>query len=205
MIHIRIDNVTHAIALQHGNFKHTEFAVHLQAVLNDSFQDCQWVVLYVPKYMHYTIMCNKGFELINCMDTDYAPDSVLRKLGFGCRNFQSVFDIKVGQHSVTSTYASDLEDDDDQIIIHIDAMHVNNGITSVINKSFAVLYKKSYESNKRSIRKVFPIPISRLSKISLSFYDIDGNLYDFQNRDHIIEFIVESPKQPRRYTVYPSD
>jgi hypothetical protein len=56
-----------------------------------------------------------------------------------------------------------------------------------------------YESNNRVIKKSFNPPQARLARIRLSFYDVYGNLYDFQNQDHVIEFNIELFKMQRRY------
>ena len=53
--------------------------------------------------------------------------------------------------------------------------------------------------NNRVIKKTFNPPQARLTRIRLTFYDVYGNLYDFQNQDHGIEFNIELFKMQRRY------
>lgn len=97
---------------------------------------------------------------------------------------------------------------DDDIIMKLHGARINYGTSNILNGSFALLINSSRGENTSVISannsseshiKVFNPPISSMQKVKISFYDNDGNLYDFNNQDHYIELLFTCFKQTRKY------
>ena len=90
---------------------------------------------------------------------------------------------------------------DKYIIMNMAQAKVNVSENNPTNKSFAIIKKDELENKfiETNYKKYFNPPINSLTTLSLSFYDYDGNLYDFQNQDHMIELLFCCFKQTRCY------
>jgi len=88
------------------------------------------------------------------------------------------------------------------VVMDIDGFDINKSTNTTLNKSFAVLgisqIKKNF-NDAPEIKKSFKPPLARLYKIKVSFWDRDGNLYDFNGVDHWFELLFCSYKQNKRY------
>lgn len=65
----------------------------------------------------------------------------------------------------------------------------NNLISNndIIMNSFSILYKNKYYYDE----KYFDEPLSELSELNLTFLDYKGNLYNFKDDTHLLEFEIE--------------
>lgn len=90
---------------------------------------------------------------------------------------------------------------DKYIIMDLGQAKVNVSENNPTNKSFAIIKKDELENKfiETNYKKNFNPPINSLTTLSLSFKDYDGNLYDFQNQDHMIELLFCCFKQTRCY------
>lgn len=86
------------------------------------------------------------------------------------------------------------------VVMNIAQFTINNSANSVIHKSTAIFSKFHIMKSIIPIKKYFNPPIARLLKISIWFTDYYGNPFDFQNKDHRIEILLESKKMLSRYT-----
>lgn len=190
------------VVIPPGLYDRTSLPATLQALLRSATGDNTWIVTYDPVSLHFTFRVASGasFKFQNTLVVDkkttYPSKSLLKRLGFSNGIIASV------NGALESSFAADIFDDNDTIVVYIDTMQVNMGdASSVFNRSYAVLHKNMYETNNRVIKKTFNPPQARLARIRLSFYDIYGNPYDFQNRDHVIEFNIELFKMQRKYMI----
>lgn len=188
----------YTITIPPGKYDSASLTSRLVALLTTATGDSSWSVVYDPVKLHFIFGLGNGgsFRLVNTVGSKptYPSSSILKRLGFPCGIVASVNGV------AESTYASDIFEDNDTIVVYIETMQVNMGdSSSVFNRSYAVLHKNMYESNNRVIKKTFNPPQARLARIRLTFFDVYGNLYDFQNHDHIIEFNIELFKMQRRY------
>jgi len=88
------------------------------------------------------------------------------------------------------------------IVMDIDGFDINKSSNTTLHKSFAVLgasqIKKNFNDSPE-IKKSFKPPLARLYKIKVTFWDRDGNLYDFNGVDHWFELLFCSYKQNKKY------
>jgi hypothetical protein len=195
---VELNGVSYSITIPPGKYDPGDLTTRLTAALSSATGESSWSVIYDDVKLHFIFGVGNGgsFRLVNNVGVKptYPQNSILKRLGFPCGIIASINGV------AESTYASDIFDENDTIVVYIDTMQVNMGeSSSVFNRSFAVLHKNMYESNNRVIKKSFNPPQARLARIRLSFYDVYGNLYDFQNQDHVIEFNIELFKMQRRY------
>jgi len=88
------------------------------------------------------------------------------------------------------------------MVMYIDQFTSNKGSNDTVNNSFAVLYESQSTNNIRNdsnVLKKFTPPLARLQRLNISFYDRDGNPYDFNGVDHSFELLFTSFKQKRKY------
>lgn len=90
---------------------------------------------------------------------------------------------------------------DKYIIMNLGQTKVNVSENNPTNKSFAIIKKDELENKfiETNYKKFFNPPINSLTTLSLNFTDYEGNLYDFQNQDHMIELLFCCFKQTRCY------
>lgn len=90
---------------------------------------------------------------------------------------------------------------DKYIIMNLGQAKVNVSENNPTNKSFAIIKKDELENKfiETNYKKYFNPPINSLTTLSLNFTDYDGNLYDFQNQDHMVELLFCCFKQTRCY------
>ena len=199
--------VIREIILEPGKYTTDNIIVSVKALFNSNFPAHSFDITYDEVSMKFTITASSQFtfhnQIVEEQKVNYPERSLLTKLGFGCKIYTSVAD-GTGKQKLVSEFASDLSSDNDTIVIALETMGMNNSVNTVFNKSFAVLHQGGslYESCNRTIRKVFNPPLARLAKIRVSFTDVMGKPYDFQNRDHILELVFEIPKSTRRYKAY---
>jgi hypothetical protein len=88
---------------------------------------------------------------------------------------------------------------DRYIILNIDQVNVYEGSNNIFKKITSIIGNELSSSLLHFIKKSFSPPISRLNKLKIQFLNYYGCGYDFQNRDHRIEFIFESRKHPNKF------
>jgi len=88
-------------------------------------------------------------------------------------------------------------------VLRIDQFTINHSSNSVLHKSTALIGRLDTQVVRSivPIRKVFNPPIARLVKLVISFSDYYGNPYDFQNKDHRLEIMLESKKHASWYNI----
>ena len=81
---------------------------------------------------------------------------------------------------------------DSYIIMRIDRVDVNDALTPIMDQSFMLVNSKEANVTNNifygiDFVKYFDPPLNSLKKLKLSFFDYNGNSYDFQNYEHRIE------------------
>jgi hypothetical protein len=215
-LHVSVGGVPMKARLEHGDYADpSDLAAALEAALNqmavvsrgDMFQ-----VAYEARKDSYTVSCTRSFAVLckgkpfqhafnNNEDFAYARGSIAQVLGFGIANYDSGVD-----EETTSVYRNTVAapsrrnfDGHDTLVVHIDAMDVNQSTSDVVDKSFGLIYRNAcypeytkatyYDEDK--MKKTFTPALRRLNKIKVRVTDYDGVPYDFHNQDHRMEFIVE--------------
>lgn len=138
---------------------------------------------------------NKG-SLLKLMGLPHTPSQDT--------TFNGIFNSGSGRYELESMYAADLAPNN-TIIMNIDTMYVKTSANNVFNRAYGLIPQQLIDhtiGDVYSIKKVFPQPVPRIDKLRIRFSDIYGNPYDFQNKDHILEFSFNSHKNIRKYQAY---
>lgn len=208
-IYVVANGVEYEAVVTPGKYTSTTMIGAIESALNSVLPSAGFSVTYDAITLKFTFQANVDFQFRNAdfQDTPirtamYVKKSMLKKLGFGCDVYSSDT-----SHKLLSPFAAEILDDPNEaIVMNVESMSVQISVSDVVNKCFSLIHKTSnFESTSRSIRKTFNPPLARINKMRLAFTDTDGVLYDFQNRDHIIEFIFETPKTTSRYKAYIAD
>ena len=128
----------------------------------------------------------------------YPRGSIGKLLGFGIFEY----DLDAGV-AFEAPFSIDLETSN-YIIMFMQQAKVIKSRNNVTHNAFAIINKLENSSNglvmhDNVIKKSFNPPIADLRKLVFKFVDYDGNLYDFQNKDHRFEIVFTTLKQTRCY------
>lgn len=203
-----INNVWRTINVPVGDYTGSSLAVTLQGLLNNYGS---FVVNFDSVSDKFTFVCDRMFTFA-FKDTDlsidfngqnniaYKKNTIGKHLGFGIDDYTSN-----SSFVLISPFRKNLSGSN-YIVMYVDQFNVNNSISDNLNKSFGLIHKKANDlnviSNNGIIKKTFAQPLAKISKLNISFYDADGQLYDFQNQDHRLEFLFDSHKHTRGYNSY---
>lgn len=184
-----------------GTYTKEELASAVQSALNAAPNlSASFEVAYNARLDNYDVYSDAAFSLTfgaHVTNTiKYNARTSARLLGFGPKQYASSVVVSNNNtqfpHVVRAPHRCDL-DTDRYVVLHIEPAYVNYSSVNntVLTKSFAILPRSSHALNLRvdeSRMKTFKPPLAKFSKMRVTFYDPQGELYDFQNRDHRLEF-----------------
>lgn len=115
---------------------------------------------------------------------------------------------KIYANKYTSNFIYDLEDEKYIIldIEHLENLDSNN--KNIDNAFGAIYFVVPHGQNniivngglpRRGIEKYYNPPLATLDRLRIRFLTADGDLYDFNGRDHVLEFEIRSLNQPGKY------
>jgi hypothetical protein len=135
---------------------------------------------------------------IDVMIDTYMLNSIGRVLGFPIHDY----DLLAGVDFEVPNRI-DLETEN-YIVMYMQQAKVYQSKNNNIHNCFAIINKLENSSNglvmfNNSVSKSFNPPIANLNNLMFKFCDYNGNLYDFQNKEHRFELIFTSLKQTRCY------
>ena len=171
-------------------------ATTLQTALNDLLGNDGYYVAYNAIFDKYTISSSFAFTL-------QSTTTMSKVLGYvTLRAYPAVFNSGTNTYTLTSPYRLNFKENE-YIVLNIDQLTLNNSINPILHKSFAIIHKNFLDTNynqivQKTIKYLNP-PIARAHKLKICFRDYYGNLYDFQNQDHVLEIVFESHKHLSRY------
>lgn len=124
------------------------------------------------------------------------PDSIGSVVGFTIHDDGKANTVS---SDIKSKYPMNLRIDD-YIIMHIRGAKVFRSNNGTVDNCFAIIRNSDSDNlyDPPIIMKTFSPPLASLNTLDLSFYDYNGNLYDFNNKDHNIEFRFTVMKQGMR-------
>jgi hypothetical protein len=131
----------------------------------------------------------------NSADTAYPEKTIARILGFGINNYVSA--VQVTGDAFTNVIYSEFKKNFNQenyTVLKIELLDINISTSDTLKDSFVIITDKLIGgsiSKDLGINKLFNPHLGKLNKIKINFYDYYGNPFDFQNRDHRLEFIVK--------------
>jgi len=185
------------VSIDVGDYTETALATEITNKLNTLFTGtATFEVSYVSRLDNFVFKCSALFQLK--FDTAFA-----RILGFkeGSTYTSSSTGTTPMTRSIQSPYRKDF-DYNHYIIMGIEQFDINKSNSNILNKSFALInrrYRDMNISDDPHIRKHFSPPLSRLTRLRITFKDRFGNPYNFNNLDHHFEILLESYKQKRKY------
>jgi hypothetical protein len=185
----------YTVTLDDGDYTGAELATELAAKINVAVGGgSNFSVSYAAKTGKFLFThASANFSLI--FNTDNA-NSLARVLGF-----KPATTAASAARTLLSPARANL-DYFKYVVMYIDQFSNNQGSSSVLAKSFAVIYDNTNRQNDNDITtivKKFTPPLSRLTRLLISFYDRDGKMYDFNGVDHTFEILFKSYKQKRKY------
>jgi hypothetical protein len=197
-LYITIGGTTSTVTLTTGDYSATELASHIQSRLN-ALSANNFSISYDAIKDNFRFRSRVAFTLV-------FPErnSLSMLLGFdNNRNYSSSVSSEADAfvNVVQSPFRKNFNFNK-YIYLVIEQFDLNKGNAKPINKSFAALteqYTSLSINDKPKIVKYFSPTIPRLGKLKISFYDRFGNMYDFQNYDHRLEFLFTSFKQKSKY------
>jgi hypothetical protein len=188
----------YAITIDTGNYTPTELATELTTAINTATGTTDFVVTYEVKKDSFKFRCTNSFGLIfrgrtfrhsylSSTDTAYVDKGMGILLGFGRNNYISTQQ-SAGVNLIYSEFKINF-DPADCIVLNIDEFGVNFSTSDVLNGSTAIITKSNItDLTSLAISKEFSPPLARLNKLKVTLLDYHGNPYDFQNKDHRLEF-----------------
>jgi hypothetical protein len=174
-------------SLTEGNYTETELAALLTSGFTSNGSSV--TVSYDDNTDKLTFTSTDALILYFDVSSTGVPTNALyRVLGFDRKNYS------ISGTTIVAPYRVNLSDDK-YIILTIDNATAKVSNHSEIGKAFALIYKNSTgDVNKyigdNFLQKVFTPPINNLNQWRIRFSDYDGNLYDFQQCNHQLEFSV---------------
>jgi hypothetical protein len=143
------------------------------------------------------IECGPNFKKVNNFEgpSPVYKNSLFKIIGLGLEQINGIT-----MNFLEFPYKIDLRSDE-YIIMNLENANVISSENITTNKSFSIIKKKSTNNIiERNYIKEFNPCIASLGTLKVTFKDYDGNLYDFQNHDHVFELLFCCYKQPRKYS-----
>ena len=125
----------------------------------------------------------------------YELDSIGKTLGLGLNDYKinGSFEFPFVVNLVSEKY----------IIMYIQRAKVYFSKNNNTHQAFAIIPNDTtnlISLTDETIVKVFNPPIANFNTLSFKFLDYQGNLFDFQNKDHRFELLLETHKQMPKYS-----
>lgn len=183
-----------------------DLASVLEKAMNEAVGNDMFGVAYISRTDNFEITSTRSFSLRFCgeqvrhpfnnnYDVAYPRGSIGRVLGFGVKNYESTV------LGISSPYKNAIKSEfrknfnaGDTVVVNIEVFNLNKSSANAVNESFLVLTRNmafGMCDDTFTVKHFFPA-LARLAKIKVRVTDYDGNLYDFQNQDHRMEFILEA-------------
>jgi hypothetical protein len=165
------------INIGNGNYDGKSLATELQTKFGSDISS----VAYSDTNQRLTINTNNNNFII--LSSQSGNNNINNILGF------SNTDTQANSNSIQSNYALNLQGEN-YIIMMLENAITNISNNQYINRSFAVIRDNTHIQE--IIKKTFNPTLNNFSTFSISFYDYYGALFDFDNKNHRLEFVVET-------------
>ncbi len=221
-LQLLVGSAQYNVTVPHGAYDQGDtLANALTVALNTAIAGATFTVTWSQTSLSFTLQADQPFTIVNnIVDADgntasYIPNGIGKLLGFAARTYESentspgVY-VTTSQYPVTSFFLGRGESAQ-PIVLHVDSAQTKSSVNNTLNKCFAFLLSGSAMrdavvggggSDTYSIKKVFNPVLARMDRLRIRFTDLDGNLYDFGNQDHVLEFIIESQQNTRNLSTY---
>ena len=153
-----------------------------------------------------------SFEIITGSNNEYLENSIGKTLGFKPNTYimnSSGTQTKEGDdvsYYIIPPYVHNFEKEN-YILLNLKVggqkADIIKSADDTIQDSFALIDNNDSEKGRSEIKyigKIFPNTINTLNRLEFEFKNYDGTLYDFNNKDHKLEFLIKTNKQGQRNT-----
>jgi hypothetical protein len=209
VLYFEMNGSVYTSAIDIGDYSSgTELAAVMQNAMNTTVGADMFLVEYLARTDNFRFRSKNEFTMKfkgNAYthpfnhNTDYAylQSSMGSVIGFGIRDASSTLSLSFGDayvYIIQSEFRKNFVTDN-CLIVHIGMLNLNKSTAMSVDESFAIISRYDGQSklyDGHQIKKLFTPPIKKIAKLSVEVLDYYGNLYDFQNQDHRMEFVVES-------------
>jgi hypothetical protein len=143
------------------------------------------------------------------IEVPFGGESGPVKPGIGKKFEDIIMCSKIFANKYTSDSVWDLEDAK-YIILDIDHLENIDSNNKNIDDSYAVIFfttphgedniLSTGSTPRKGIKKYFNPPLSTLDRLRIKFITADGELYDFNGRNHVLMFEIIALNQPGKYS-----
>ena len=203
-VHFTVAGRDVAAGIEVGDYSNgDDLAGAVEKAMNESVgHDQIFQVAYNTKMDSFAFNSTRSFSV------NFTPSpSAAAMMGFAPCSYASSVESStssVYKNVVKSPYRMNLGVNNDAIVVNIDMLDLNVSSMPSIHGSFAILNRPGdgngcevTDHDHEQICKYFAPPLRRLSKMSIKLTDIFGHPWDTQNRDHRLEFLIETSLKQR--------
>jgi hypothetical protein len=206
----------------HGSYEYIKNSTYTYAIkevggtLVSKFSSFQERLYYMRRYLPSTE--GRTGDVITINDVDYAAiEPYLEEVFIGEKERQypkSCIGKMLGFNNVNLAGNTQYQaqnrphlDGESYILLKIPQFHRYHSHKQVVHKSFAkipLLYSYDFEHTKNyGNSKRFNPPLHKLDKLHISFVTREGRLYDFNGKEHVLNFAITVRSQSNKY--YPTN
>jgi len=218
-VHYRLDSDPAGAAarearLERGNYATPgELATEVESAMNATADDAStFAVSHNPRTDRFEVASKFPFVML-CRGEDrpdhggvrmtgtYREGTACRVLGMRNADVRSADDGSGGTrpHLVRAPFRKDFDGvKGDYTVLRVGGATTNVGVTPGLHDSFAILKPDELRADTQMLRAyvhTYDPPVSRFNRLDVSFHSYDGSAYNFQNRDHRLEFLLVSRRQ----------
>lgn len=228
LVHITVHNVTYPLTIPPGDYDGEGLAdmlnklvdyeylpEHDQDTLVSSILTRMPVIpvrfTYRPKThtmtIHHTGVDDAAFSaeeracvvrFANAANDGYMPKTIARTLGFLPKDVL----LELDAPPIRSNFSMDLRPDP-YIALYVDGAKAIVSNNPALNQCFAVLHRDTNNEGRHmlsdDVSKRFAKPLPQLKQISVQLRARNGDLYDFQNKEHCLELVYTCYRQTVAY------
>ena len=148
----------------------------------------------------FTFLFKGDKRIIDQYQSDFflKKKSIGKVLGFSNKDYIAEQDPETSQYIIRSDFPVYLETEK-YIGLKINNANIYKS-SSALNDCFAIISKNEIYNSECAFKTIkhFNPPLASFENINISFVDYHGNVYDFNNRDHMITLKISSLKKGRR-------
>jgi hypothetical protein len=206
-LHFNIGGKDLVATIELGDYEAgSELAAAVEKAMNDAVSNDIFTVQHVARTDNFEFSSTRSFSLIfagervlhtfnNNYDIAYPLHSIGRVLGFGTKVYESTTRTTSSPYKnvVRAEYRKNFETAN-TLVVNIDAFSLNKSTANSVNDSFFIVSKNTpYGTCDDTFNAItFQPALARLTKVKVRIAEYGGSLYDFQNQDHRMEFLVEA-------------
>lgn len=160
----------------------------------------------VPKQKKIKLTTSTDNVTLVCLGDEVQKNNYPRLSPTYKSQLMKLLGLSLENHEITtaSTYYFQHKVDlrkDKYMVMNLGQSSVNFSENNPTHKSFAIIKKDDLENKytDANYKKYYNPPIPSMATLRISFKDYNGQLYDFQNQDHMIELMFCCFKNQRKY------